>query len=111
VAGLDHTPIDIDRPVWDGQAVCRICATHDAEAEHEWCAATNALVCRDCCHRVLAGHVALIVTEGVAALDEDVPASVEAWPYVTEPSVGSWISPSCVPSRAKRLSSSCASCR
>ena len=78
MAGLDHTPIDTDRPVWDGQAVCRICATHDAEAEHEWCAATNALVCRDCCHRVLAGHVALIVTEGVAALDEDVPASVEA---------------------------------
>jgi hypothetical protein len=78
MAGLDNRPLEPQRPTYDGQAMCRVCATNDADAEHDWCAASSALVCRSCCHRILMGHVALIVTEGFEALDQDVPESMEA---------------------------------
>ena len=78
MAGTDRTPLEPARPVYDGAALCRICTTTDAGADHAWCGAASALVCRDCCHRILQGHVALIVSEGIAALDEEVPENLEA---------------------------------
>jgi hypothetical protein len=52
-----------------------VCATPDADAEHDWCAAASALVCRTCCQRLLLGDVGrlMAVSAGIAAPDEQAP--------------------------------------
>ena len=66
MAGLDIDPLST-RPVpHDGQAHCRLCATVDPHAGHDWCPAVSGLVCDSCCHRVLLGDMGRLA---LAALD------------------------------------------
>ena len=62
MAGLDSEPIVLREERHDGMATCRLCSSTDAAAEHEWCAATRALVCGACCRRLLAGDIRRIPT-------------------------------------------------
>jgi hypothetical protein len=57
MAGLDTDPLPFKPSPQDGQARCRLCATSDPRAEHDWCRAVSGLVCQDCCHRVLLGDL------------------------------------------------------
>lgn len=73
MAGLDTEPLEPRPAPHDGQALCRVCATPDADADHDWCAAASALVCKTCCQRLLLGDVGrmMAISAGVAEPDED----------------------------------------
>jgi hypothetical protein len=55
MADLDRTPPERLPLRHDGLASCRLCASADAAAEHDWCPASEGLVCEACCRRVLLG--------------------------------------------------------
>lgn len=57
MAGLDREPLVPERGRHDGMAACRLCASTDAAADHAWCAASEGLVCDECCRHVLLGDV------------------------------------------------------
>jgi hypothetical protein len=73
MAGLDTEPLEPRPEPHDGLALCRVCATPDADAGHDWCEAAGGLVCRTCCRRRLLGDVGrmMAVSAGVAEPDED----------------------------------------
>lgn len=53
MADLDTDPLSLTALPHDGEARCRLCASADAEARHDWCMAVSGLVCQTCCHRIL----------------------------------------------------------
>jgi len=55
MAGLDETPLPMAAARHDGLASCRLCASGDAAADHDWCPAVGGLVCEACCRRALVG--------------------------------------------------------
>ena len=79
MAGLDTDPLDLRPDPHDGLAVCLVCATPDADAEHDWCAAESGLVCRTCCQRLLLADVGrlMAISMGVAP-PEDGPDALGA---------------------------------
>lgn len=73
MAGLDTDPLQTRPEPHDGQALCRVCSSADAEAGHDWCAAASGLVCRTCCQRLLLGDVGrmMAVSMGVAEPEDE----------------------------------------
>ena len=76
MAGLDTEPLEPRRDPHDGLATCAVCATPDAGAGHDWCAATSAIVCQACCQRLLLDDVARLM--GIANGSEPPAESPEA---------------------------------
>lgn len=72
MAGLDTDPLERTRLPHDGQARCRVCASAEADAGHEWCPEVSGLVCRACCQRILLGDLGRVMAMalGIAAGDE-----------------------------------------
>jgi hypothetical protein len=68
MAGLDTDPLPFAPPPRDGQAHCRLCATTEPDADHDWCRAASGLVCEACCHRVLLGDFGRIVASALGHL-------------------------------------------
>jgi hypothetical protein len=62
MAQLDTDPLPQVEPPHDGMARCRRCATIDPGAGHDWCQATQGLVCESCCHHVLLGNLGRIMS-------------------------------------------------
>jgi hypothetical protein len=71
MAGLDTDPLHQAPPLQDGEARCRLCATAEPEAEHDWCRAASGLVCDACCHRVLLGDLGRIMAAAFGGADPD----------------------------------------
>lgn len=46
-----------ERPARDGALRCALCATSSAEADHEWCAVAESLICDECCSALLHGSL------------------------------------------------------
>lgn len=67
MAGLDAEPLKPRADPHDGVATCCVCTTADAEAEHDWCAATSGLVCRSCCQRLLLDDVGRLMAISMGA--------------------------------------------
>jgi hypothetical protein len=75
MADLDRTPQARQTQRHDGLASCRLCASADAAADHDWCPASEGLVCAACCRRVLLGDASPLET---AMADADSPEAFEA---------------------------------
>ncbi len=75
MADLDRTPQARPQRRADGLASCRLCASVEAEADHDWCPASDGLVCAACCRRVLLGDVSRLAS---AMADADSPDTFEA---------------------------------
>lgn len=62
MAGSDAWPLEPRIDPHDGVATCCVCATADAQADHDWCAATSGLVCKACCQRMLLDDVGRLMS-------------------------------------------------
>jgi hypothetical protein len=71
MAGLDTDPLPLTPVPQDGQARCRLCATGDPDAGHDWCRAVSGLVCEACCHRVLLGDFGRVMAVAFGAADAE----------------------------------------
>jgi hypothetical protein len=52
---FDHGLEFSRRPSHDGTLRCVLCSNTAPEADHEWCAAAECLICDDCCIGLLQG--------------------------------------------------------
>lgn len=75
MARFDADPLQFRPALSDGPARCRVCATTAADAEHEWCPAAEALVCEECCRRILLGSVGAYIAAAVGAGSDPTPSA------------------------------------
>jgi len=61
MADLTDMPHFHAPPRYDGAPHCVLCSTVDPAAGHEWCAASQSLVCDDCCGRLLQGEMTRLI--------------------------------------------------
>jgi hypothetical protein len=61
MADLTDMPHFHAPPRYDGAPHCVLCSSADPGAGHEWCNASQCLVCDDCCIRLLRGEMARMV--------------------------------------------------
>ena len=75
MADLDRTPQARQAPRHDGLASCGLCASVEAAADHDWCPASEGLVCAACCRQVLLGDASRLE---IALADPDSPDAFES---------------------------------
>ena len=72
MADLDTDPLSRTALPHDGEVRCRLCASADPTACHEWCQAISGLLCESCCQRILLGDLERLMS---AAMGGPLPES------------------------------------
>jgi hypothetical protein len=71
MADLDSEPLSRTAPPHDGEARCRLCASADPQAHHDWCEAVSGLVCQSCCNRILLRDLGRLMSAAMGACTSD----------------------------------------